>query len=129
MARLFLIPLMTDDEEEQKELIFKTAELTVKLDYLDRNLLIEIVTNQILLAQAILEKNDFEHFFEVIRMADDDLLNQLLEYVVIVKEQIAWEEGIYSIVSNILANGLSYEETSKLTGLSVSEISEIVKDK
>jgi hypothetical protein len=46
-------------------------------------------------------------------------------------EERAREEGkeIYKkiIVLNILSNNLSYEETSKLTGLSVKEISEIAQ--
>ena len=43
------------------------------------------------------------------------------------------EQGIEQskkfIVSNILSNGLSYDETSRLTGLSVGEINEIANSK
>ena len=125
VARLFLIPLMTDDGELRKKLIFKTAELTTRLDYIDEDLFREIVACQLLLADAVLNKEELIEYLKVFRLEADEIIRQVFMHGAVIKAKMAWKDGRRSIISKILSNGFSFEETSKITGLSVEEISEI----
>ena len=129
LAILFTIPFMTDDEEKQKELIFKTVKMALKLNIDDKNLWIDIGNNQILLAQTVLCAEEFLNYMEMVKMLDKDDVYNIAMYIKQAKEELAWKEGRGSIISNILSNGLSLEETSRLTGLSVEEVSELSKSK
>ena len=80
LAILFVIPFMTDEDEKRKELIFKTNGMVSKLNITDKNLLIDIYNNQQLLAQKVLDKEEFLNFKMVSEMLSDEDLYKLDMY-------------------------------------------------
>ena len=134
LAILFAIPFMTDSLEKRKELIFKTAKMALELNVSDKNLLIEIGKNQIMLAQAVLSVDEFLRFMEVIRMSDEDFAYKIGMYIKQAKEEKAWKEGKEEgkeegeelgeekVVKRLLEGGFKVDEVLKYTDLSKSQI-------
>ena len=126
LAILFAIPFMTDSLEKRKELIFKTAKMALELNVSDKNLLIEIGKNQIMLAQAVLSVDEFLRFMEVIRMSDEDFAYKIGMYIKQAKEEKAWKEGEElgeeKVVKRLLEGGFKVDEVLKYTDLSKSQI-------
>ena len=136
LAILFSIPFMTADEKEKKKLIFKTAEIALKLN-MDDNLLTDIKCNLLLLAQTVLDVNEYIKFCDVIKMLDEEDMYKLEMYERQARDKVAWEEGreegreegVNKLITAVkmVKKGVSLEEASKATGLRVNQISTLLQ--
>ena len=153
LAILFSIPFMTDDVEEKKKLILKTADLASKLNIEDIGLFIAVVNNQRLLAQTVLDKDEFKQFMRFCKMFDELDLYKLDMYEKQVLEELAWKEGreigikegrvegrvegekkgekkgVEKTACNMLEKGFSLDEASLATGLSSDYITKLCNSK
>lgn len=77
LAILLTIPFMTDDLEKRKELIFKTYEIASKLNIIDKNILVELKSNQRLLAQHVLDIDELDKFKRGDEMLSEEDLRKL----------------------------------------------------
>ncbi len=93
LAILFTIPFMTEDKEKKKELIYTTVKMALKLNISDKNLFIEIRNNQFLLAQAVLDTEEFLNYMKVVKMLDEEDVYKLAMYEKQAKETLALKKG------------------------------------
>ena len=122
LAILFTIPFMAEDKQKRKELIFKTAELALKLNIDDKNLFIDIGNNQILLAQTVLDTDEFLEYMDMVKMLDEDDVYKIAMYIKQAKENLAFKEGEEKVVKKLLEDGFAVEDVLKYTSLTKSQI-------
>ena len=140
LAILFAIPFMTDDDEKRKELIFETARMASKLNIDDSDLFMGIVMNQVLLAQTVLDVDEFLRFMEVMKMSDEDFAYKIGMYIKQAKEDLARKDGKEEgreegenvtrrlLVRNMLAEGIAPAMIARISGLTEEEVSALAKE-
>ena len=142
LAILFVIPFMTDEDEKRKELIFKTNGMVSKLNITDKNLLIDIYNNQQLLAQKVLDKEEFLNFKMVSEMLSDEDLYKLDMYTKeAIKESVQKKQNEKireevraelleeckktaeeNLVKKLLEDGFKVDEVLRYTNLNKSQV-------
>lgn len=132
LAILLTIPFMTEDKEKKKELIYTTLGMALKLNINDKNLFIEIRNNQFLLAQAVLDTDEFLNYMKVVKMLDEEDVYKLAMYEKQAKENLALKKGEEigeeKVVKKLLEDGFEVEDILKYTTLSKSHIIALVNN-
>lgn len=130
LAILLTIPFMAEDKEKKKELIYTTLKMALKLNISDKNLFIEIRNNQFLLAQAVLETDEFLDYMRVVKMLDEEDVYKLAMYEKQAKENLALKKGEKKgeekVVRKLLEDGFKVDDILKYTTLSKSHIMALV---
>ena len=129
IAALLLIPLMEEDREKSKKLIFETSKIANSLSGLDESTLKSIKINQSILAQAMLDEDEISEYVRIGKMDDEEFFENFGKYIEQIEIKKARDESKSEIISNILSKGLSFAETAELTGLAIDEISRISRAK
>ena len=124
---LFLLSSMMD-ENNKVEVLKENIRLTINAKNLSSQEIRDMLDIQINFAAEWFDNADFIELGDLLMRnltpKAEKRLKDVFEKII---EERAREEEKKLIVSNILSNNLSYEETSKLTGLSVKEISDIAQ--
>ena len=126
---MLLIPLMEEDREKSKKLIFETSKIANSLSGLDESTLKSIKINQSILAQAMLDEDEISEYVRIGKMDDEEFFENFGKYIEQIEIKKARDESKSEIISNILSKGLSFAETAELTGLAIDEISRISRAK
>ena len=86
------------------------------------NLFIDIGNNQILLAQTVLDTDEFLEYMDMVKMLDEDDVYKIAMYIKQAKENLAFKEGEEKVVKKLLEDGFAVEDVLKYTSLTKSQI-------
>lgn len=96
--------------------------MALKLNISDKNLFIEIRNNQFLLAQAVLDTDEFLDYMKVVKMLDEEDVYKLAMYEKQAKENLALKKGEEKVVRKLLEDGFKVDDVLKYTTLSKNHI-------